>query len=57
VGKLGQTIDRGTYIGRELNGRTVGVLGIGNVGWRLAAMCRAAFNMRVLAYDPFLTAD
>ena len=20
-------------------------------------MCRAAFNMRVLAYDPFLTAD
>jgi D-3-phosphoglycerate dehydrogenase / 2-oxoglutarate reductase len=55
--RTSQTIDRGTYIGRELNGRTVGVLGIGNVGGRLAAMCRAAFNMRVLAYDPFLTAD
>src|SRR5271156_1774759 len=55
--RTGQPIDRGTYIGRELNGRTVGVLGIGNVGGRLAAMCRAAFNMRVLAYDPLLTAE
>jgi D-3-phosphoglycerate dehydrogenase len=44
--RTGQTIDRGSYIGRELNERTVGVLGIGNVGGRLAAMCRAAFNMR-----------
>jgi hypothetical protein len=39
--RTGQTIDRGTYIGRELNERTVGVLGIGNAGGRLAAMCRA----------------
>src|SRR5579863_7645060 len=54
--RTGQKIDRGTYIGRELNGRTLGVLGIGNVGGRLAAICRAAFNMRVLAYDPLLTA-
>src|SRR4249919_1064928 len=51
--RTGQTIDRGTYIGRELNERTVGMLGIGNVGGRLTAICRAAFNMRVLAYDPF----
>jgi D-3-phosphoglycerate dehydrogenase len=55
--RTGQAIDRGTYLGRELNGRTVGVLGIGNVGARLAAICRAAFAMRVLAYDPLLTAE
>jgi len=55
--RTGQPIDRGTYIGRELNGRTLGVLGIGNVGGRLTAICRAAFNMRVLAYDPLLTAE
>jgi D-3-phosphoglycerate dehydrogenase len=55
--RTGQAIDRGRYIGRELNGRTVGVLGIGNVGGRLTAMCRAAFNMWVLAYDPLLTAE
>lgn len=55
--RTGQPIDRATYVGRELNGRTLGVLGIGNVGGRLTAICRAAFNMRVLAYDPLLTAD
>ena len=55
--RTGQKIDRAAYIGRELNGRTVGVLGIGNVGGSLARMCRAAFNMRVLAYDPLLTAE
>ena len=33
------------------------MIGIGNVGGRLTAMCRAAFNMRVLAYDPLLTAE
>src|ERR1700759_2592487 len=55
--RTGQAIERGASLGRELNGRTVGVLGIGNVGGRLTAMCRAAFNMRVLAYDPFLTAE
>jgi D-3-phosphoglycerate dehydrogenase / 2-oxoglutarate reductase len=55
--RTGQVIDRSTYIGRELNSRTVGVLGIGNVGGRLATMCRTAFSMRVLAYDPLLSAD
>ncbi len=55
--RTGQPIDRNTYIGRELNGRTLGVLGIGNVGGSLTTICRAAFNMRVLAYDPLLTAD
>lgn len=55
--RTGQAIDRNTYLGRELNGRTLGVIGIGNVGGRLSAICRAAFNMRVLAYDPLLTAE
>jgi D-3-phosphoglycerate dehydrogenase len=55
--RTGQKIDRARYLGRELNGRTLGVIGIGNVGSSLARMCKAAFNMRVLAYDPLLTAD
>ena len=54
--RTGQPIDRAVYIGRELNGRVLGVLGIGNVGGNLTRMCRAAFNMRVLAYDPLLSA-
>jgi D-3-phosphoglycerate dehydrogenase len=55
--RTGQPIDRANYIGRELNGRTLGVIGIGNVGGNLARMCKAAFNMRILAYDPLLSAE
>ena len=54
--RTGQAIDRGVYVGRELNRRTLGIIGIGNVGSNLARMCKAAFTMRVLAYDPLLTA-
>src|ERR1700685_4822183 len=43
--RTGQPIDRGTYIGRELNGRTLGVLGIGNVGGRLTRVCPGPFHM------------
>ncbi len=38
----------------ELEGKTVALIGLGNIGGRLAAMCRNAFGMRVLAYDPFI---
>ncbi|MFL5281618.1 MAG: hydroxyacid dehydrogenase [Rhodopila sp.] len=55
--RTGQKIDRANYMGRELNGRTLGVIGIGNVGGNLARICKAAFNMRILAYDPLLTKE
>jgi len=55
--RAGPGIPRNGYIGRELLNRAVGVLGIGNVGSRVAELCRGLFNMRVLAYDPLLTAD
>jgi D-3-phosphoglycerate dehydrogenase len=41
-------------VGFELWGKTLGVIGLGGIGGRLAIKCRAAFNMRVLAYDPFI---
>ncbi|CAB3810469.1 NAD(P)-dependent oxidoreductase [Paraburkholderia fynbosensis] len=44
-------IVRDHYVGRNLQGKTVGIVGLGNVGGRLAQMCRAAFGMRVLAYS------
>jgi D-3-phosphoglycerate dehydrogenase / 2-oxoglutarate reductase len=53
--RAGPDIPRNQYIGRELLNRTVGVIGIGNVGSRVAQLCRGLFNMRVLAYDPYLT--
>jgi D-3-phosphoglycerate dehydrogenase len=55
--RSGAAHDRNAFLGRELNGKTVGVLGIGNVGGRLAELCRGLFGMRVLAFDPYLTAE
>ncbi len=55
--RRGAITDRAAFKGIELNDKTVGIIGIGHVGTRLAAMCKSIFNCRVLAYDPLLTAD
>jgi D-3-phosphoglycerate dehydrogenase len=39
-----------------LQGKTVGIVGLGHVGRRVAQLCRGLFGCRVLAYDPYLTA-
>lgn len=40
-------------IGVELHGKTMGVIGFGRIGQRVAARARG-FEMKVVAYDPFL---
>lgn len=50
-------IDRNAYIGRDTRGKTIGVVGLGHVGTRLAELCRSLFRMRVLACDPYLSAE
>ena len=42
------------FPGEELEGKTLGVLGLGRIGSRVAERAQA-FGMTVLAYDPFLT--
>ncbi len=49
-------ISRNAYMGTELKDKTLGIVGIGHVGGRLAELCKALFNMRILAVDPYLTA-
>lgn len=48
---------RESMIGLDLSGRTLGVLGMGRIGARVAEICRTVFSMRVLGYDPFLTSE
>jgi D-3-phosphoglycerate dehydrogenase / 2-oxoglutarate reductase len=50
-------IERNRYMGNDIRGKTIGIVGIGNVGSRVAALCRGLFSMRVLAYDPYLSAE
>ena len=45
--------DRKSFLGVELQGKTLGVVGFGRIGQRVAARARG-FEMAVLAYDPFL---
>lgn len=45
--------DRHRYNGNELRGKTIGIIGLGNVGHRVAKFCRG-FDMNVLAYDPYI---
>lgn len=47
------TWDRDACMGHEIGGRTLGLIGVGDIGSRVAVRARA-FGMRVLVYDPFL---
>jgi D-3-phosphoglycerate dehydrogenase len=50
-------LDRRAYAGNNLRNKTVGIIGIGHIGRRVAELCGALFNMTVLAYDPYLTTE
>ena len=50
-------IPRAAFMGHDILGKTVGIVGLGNVGSRVAELCRGLFRMRVLAYDPYLSAE
>ena len=53
--RAGTVGKREAFMGRELFGRTVGIVGLGHVGTRTARILRA-FDCRVLATDPYLDA-
>ncbi|QSO45605.1 hydroxyacid dehydrogenase [Alicyclobacillus mengziensis] len=48
--------DRSLGTGTELYGKTLGLVGIGDIGQRVASRARA-FGMRILAFDPFVLAS
>lgn len=42
-------------LGIQLVGRTLGLVGGGNIGFRLGKMFHGAFNGKIVIYDPYLT--
>jgi D-3-phosphoglycerate dehydrogenase len=48
---------RHKLIGVDLANRTLGVIGFGRIGSRVGEICRQAFAMRILAYDPGVPED
>ena len=46
--------NRAEYMGTELKGKTLGVVGLGRVGRAVAARAKA-FEMTVIAYDPYVS--
>jgi D-3-phosphoglycerate dehydrogenase len=49
-------VSRNALMGTEAQGKTVGIVGLGNVGRRIAELCKGLLGMKVLAYDPYLAA-
>ena len=47
--------DRKKFMGTQLAGKTLGIIGLGRIGQAVATRARA-LEMRILGYDPFLPA-
>ncbi len=50
----GRLHDRLAFMGNDVAGRTIGIVGLGNVGRRISALCGGMLNMQVIACDPYL---
>ncbi|MDM5298572.1 phosphoglycerate dehydrogenase [Bacillus pumilus] len=48
--------NRGAYVGAELYGKSLGIVGLGRIGSEIAQRARA-FGMTVNVFDPFLTKE
>jgi D-3-phosphoglycerate dehydrogenase / 2-oxoglutarate reductase len=45
------------YLPVDLDGKTLGIIGYGRIGKQVAKKCMAAFNMKVIIYDPYISDD
>lgn len=52
----GRDFRRNNYLGTELDGKTVGIIGLGRIGSIVARKLIGA-NMKAVAYDPYITDD
>ena len=50
----GRFADRSQFIGVELAGRTMGIVGLGRIGSRVAEIAATGLAMQVCGYDPYV---
>jgi len=48
--------ERKKFVGMELRGKTLGIIGLGRVGYEVAKRARA-LEMNILAYDPYISEE
>jgi len=48
--------ERSLFVGYELNGKTLGVVGLGRIGSEVARIAQS-FRMKVIAHDPYITSE
>ncbi len=48
--------ERKKFVGIELRGKTIGVIGLGRIGYEVAKRAKA-FEMNVIAYDPYISEE
>ncbi len=56
--ELGKLVEKGKkqFVGPELQGKTLGVIGLGAIGVKVANI-GASLGMKVLGYDPYISVD
>ncbi|MEN4018703.1 MAG: phosphoglycerate dehydrogenase [Methanobacterium sp.] len=48
--------EKSSFMGIELNGKTLGIIGMGRIGTQVAIRAKA-FGMEILVYDPYITEE
>jgi D-3-phosphoglycerate dehydrogenase len=51
--RTGEVVERSNFLGLESWQKTVGIIGMGDIGTRIARKWHAAFDARLIAYDPY----
>jgi phosphoglycerate dehydrogenase-like enzyme len=55
--RKGRWADRVNYMGRELRGSVLGIIGFGGIGLKVAELARAFGVAKILIFDPYLQKD
>ncbi|KAJ0104009.1 D-3-phosphoglycerate dehydrogenase [Diaporthe amygdali] len=55
--QLKEPVHKQSCNGVTLHGKSVGIIGMGSIGRKVANMFRGAFNAPIMAYDPYMPAD